>query len=128
MYKKWIKKWIKSDLKNRNFINLYMSLKNFTCEKCNKCYSSYKSLWNHNKKYHKNEDNDEVSESKDDRKEKVRKSKDKINNENESILIDKKYVYNHLKYIVFIIGLFKKIFIIFIINKYYKWKVHIIEK
>ena len=31
-----------------------------------------------------------------------------------------RYVYNNLKYIVFIIGIFKKIFIIFIINKYYK--------
>jgi hypothetical protein len=55
MYRKWIKKWIKSDLKNRYLINLYMSLKNFKCVKCNKCYSSYKSLWNHNKNYHKNE-------------------------------------------------------------------------
>ena len=41
MYEKWIK--------NRYLINVYMSLKNFNCEKCNKCYSSYKSLWNHNK-------------------------------------------------------------------------------
>ena len=32
-----------------------MSSKNFKCEKCNKCYTSYKSLWNHNKKFHDNE-------------------------------------------------------------------------
>ena len=49
------KKWIKNDLKNSNLINLYMSLKNFKCENCNKCYISYKSLLNYNKKLHKNE-------------------------------------------------------------------------
>jgi hypothetical protein len=32
------------------------SIKNryYSCEKCNKDYSSYKSLWNHNKKFHDN--------------------------------------------------------------------------
>jgi transcription elongation factor Elf1 len=28
--------------------------KNFICKNCNKNYSSYKSLWNHNKKFHIN--------------------------------------------------------------------------
>ena len=27
----------------------------FNCKKCNKKYSSYQSLWNHNKRFHKNE-------------------------------------------------------------------------
>ena len=32
------------------------SIKNryYSCEKCNKDYASYKSLWNHNKKFHDN--------------------------------------------------------------------------
>ncbi len=29
----------------------------FNCEMCNKQYSSYKSLWNHNQKFHKDDDN-----------------------------------------------------------------------
>lgn len=35
---------------------LYMENNNglHYCEKCNKKYSSYKSLWNHNKNYHTN--------------------------------------------------------------------------
>ena len=70
-----------------------MSSKSFKCEKCIKCYSSYKSLWNHNNRYHKNEVSYDVKESKADGKEKVRKSKDKINNDDntELILTDKNY-------------------------------------
>ena len=30
---------------------------NFSCEKCNKIYSGYQSLWIHNKKYHNNNNN-----------------------------------------------------------------------
>jgi hypothetical protein len=37
-----------------------MSSKNFKCENCNKCYTSHKSLWNHNKKFHKNEATSDV--------------------------------------------------------------------
>ena len=32
-----------------------MSIKEFNCKKCNKFYVSYKTLWEHNKKFHKNE-------------------------------------------------------------------------
>jgi hypothetical protein len=32
-----------------------MSIKEFNCKICNKFYVSYKTLWEHNKKFHKNE-------------------------------------------------------------------------
>ena len=43
-----------------------MSTKEFKCNICNKFYTSYKSLWNHNKKFHKNKTvNDDTVLSKD---------------------------------------------------------------
>jgi hypothetical protein len=51
----------------------------YTCEYCNKLYSSYQSRWIHIKKYHNNDGKSKVRESKGDgkgkSKEKVRKSK-----------------------------------------------------
>jgi hypothetical protein len=38
-------------------------MNNFFCEKCNKSFSSYKSLWNHNYKFH-NENNEFLNEDK----------------------------------------------------------------
>jgi hypothetical protein len=48
------KKFSKKSFKRINSIILYMDLINGLniCEICNKKYSSYKSLWNHNKKFH----------------------------------------------------------------------------
>ena len=37
-----------------------MNTKEFKCNICNKLYASYKSLWNHKKKFHKNETINEV--------------------------------------------------------------------
>ena len=38
-----------------------MSIKEFNCKICNKFYVSYKTLWEHNKKFHKNESNTDVA-------------------------------------------------------------------
>ncbi len=38
--------------------NIKNNLDNHICNICNKIYSSYKSLWNHNKEFHKNKNNE----------------------------------------------------------------------
>ena len=38
-----------------------MDIKELKCKICIKSYNSYKSLWNHNKKFHKNETNNDVT-------------------------------------------------------------------
>jgi hypothetical protein len=40
-----------------------MSLMNFNCKVCNKQYKSYQSLWNHNNKFHKDENNHGTTET-----------------------------------------------------------------
>ena len=37
-----------------------MDKKEFKCNICNKFYASYKSVWEHNKKFHKNKETKEV--------------------------------------------------------------------
>ena len=34
--------------------NIEKQMDKYKCNVCNKLYSSYKSLWNHNKEFHKN--------------------------------------------------------------------------
>ena len=38
-----------------------MYSKEFKCNICNKFYASYKSLWDHNKKFHKNKATNDVT-------------------------------------------------------------------
>ena len=53
-----------------------MSSKEYKCNICNKIYASYKSLWYHNYKYHKNTTTNKVIESKDISKESKEISKE----------------------------------------------------
>ena len=45
-------------------IKYIINIKMFFCNICNKNYSSYKSLWTHNKKFHKNNDNIQIVDNK----------------------------------------------------------------
>jgi hypothetical protein len=68
-----------------------MTSKEFKCNICNKLYTSYKSLWNHNKLFHKNKTTSNVTKSNDNvtnNNDNVTKSNDNVTNNNNDNIIE----------------------------------------
>ena len=75
-------KCIKNVYKNKIQYTIYMDIKELKCIICNKMYVSYKSLWNHNKKFHKIEDRSDVINVIQDNKNVIQNNKNVIQNNN----------------------------------------------